>query len=326
MRRRAFLGGLAVAVGGPAIARAQPARATPRIGYLSAASPDRDKTWLAAFESGLRALGYVEGTNISIERRHGAGQFERLAPLAAELVRLKVDVLVVAGAPAAQAAKRATSTIPIVMTNAADPVATGLVASLARPGGNITGLSDFNEGVLSKRLELLKAVAPSAARVAVLANLRNPTNPIQLKAIQSVAPSLGMEVVPFVVQGPEEVEGAFASIRKNRIPSLLVLGDPMFGTLRKMIVEHAIKGRIPNIFTSSEGPEAGALMSYGTSFAELFRRAATYVDKILKGASPADLPIEQPTTFELVVNLKAARRLGVTIPTSVLARADRVIE
>ena len=313
-------------VGCGAMAEAQQAKNIPKLGYLSGASAERDKSWLAAFQQGLQELGYSEGKNIVIEQRRAAGQFERLPELAADLVRLKVDVLVVAGAPAAHAAKKTTSTIPIVMTNAADPVGTGLVASLAHPGGNVTGLSDFNAGVITKRLELLKDVVPSASRVAVLLNPANPTNPLQLKLTQAVAPALGVTLLSLEARGPDDIDRAFTAIRKERPGALLVMGDPMFGTHLKRIVELAAKSLLPAIYSTRPNVEAGGLMSYGTNFADLFRRAATYVDKILKGTKPADLPVEQPTRFELVINLKTAKALGLTIPPSVLLRADYVIQ
>ncbi len=310
----------------PLPAGAQQAKKIPLIGYLSTSSAERDPSWLAAFQQGLQELGYLEGKNIVIEQRYAAGQFERLPELAAELVRLKVGVLVVAGAPAAHAAKKATSTIPIVMANAADPVGIGLVASLAHPGGNVTGLSDFNAGVVTKRLELLKEVVPSASRVAVLLNPANPTNPLQLKLIQGAAPALGVTLLSLEAKGPDDIERAFTAIRKERPGALLVIGDPMFGTHHKQIVELAVKSRLPAIYWTRQNVDAGGLMSYGTNHAHLHRRAATYVDKILKGAKPADLPVEQPTKFELVVNLKTAKALGLTIPPSVLIWADEVIQ
>jgi len=233
----------------------------------------------------------------------------------------------VMGAPAAHAAKNATSVIPIVIGNAADPVGTGLVASLARPGGNITGLSDFNLGVVTKRLELLKEVVPSASRVAVLLNPANPTNPLQLKEIQAVAPALGVTLLPLEAKEPNDIDRAFAVMRNQQAGALIVFGDLMlFGTHQKRLAELALKSRLPAIWAQKENVDAGGLMSYGTNFDDLYRRAAGYVDKILKGAKPADLPVEQPTKFELVINLKTAKALGLTIPQSVMLRADQVIE
>ena len=307
------------------LAEAQQPTKVARIGFLASSSAERAKSRLAAFQQGLRELGYVEGKNIVIQQRYAAGQFEKLPELAAELVRLKVDVLVAEGAPAAHAAKNATTTIPIVMGNAADPVGTGLVASLARPGGNITGLSDFNLAVVTKRLELLKEVVPSALRVAVLLNPTNPTNPLQLKEIQAVAPALGVTLLPLEVKVVDDIDRAFTTIRKERPGALIVIGDPMIGSEQRRLSELVVKNRLPAIYSSRLSMDAGGLMSYGTNFDDLYRRAATYVDKILKGTKPADLPVEQPTKFEMVINLKAAKQIGVTIPPEVLVRADRVI-
>ena len=297
-----------------------------RVGYLSSSSAERERARLAAFQQGLRELGYSEGKSIFIEQRYAGGEFERLPELAAELVRLKVDVFVVAGAPAAHAAKKASSVIPIVMTAVADPVGMGLVASLARPGGSITGLSDFNTGLVAKRLELLREVAPSVSRVAVLLNPTNPSNPPQLKLTQAAAATLAVTLLAFEAKRADEIDRAFAAIKTERPGALIVIGDPLLGTHAKRIVELSTRNRLPAIYWSREFPDAGGLMSYGTNFADLWRRAATYVDKILKGAKPGDLPVEQPTKFELVINLKTAKALGLTIPHSLLLRADQVID
>ena len=307
-------------------AEAQQAKKVPRIGFLSSRSPDAEKSRLVAFQQGLRELGYLEGKNILIEYRYAGGELDRLPDLAAELVRLKVDVLVATGAPAAHAAKNATSVIPIVIGNAADPVGTGLVASLARPGGNVTGLSDFNLGVVTKRLELLKEVVPTASRVAVLLNPANPTNPLQLKEIQAVAPALGVTLIPLEVKGPDDIDRAFTAMRKDRAGALIVFGDPTLETHRTRIMDLAVKNRLPAIGAQRAYVDAGGLMSYGTNFDDLYHRAATYVDKILKGTKPADLPVEQPMKFEFVVNLKTAQQIGLTIPQWVLMRADKVIK
>ena len=314
------------ALGGTAITDAQQVKKVARIGFLASSSSERVKSRLAAFQQGLRELGYVEEKNVIIEYRSAEGKFERLPEIASELVRLKVDLLVVEGAPAAHATKNATSVIPIVIGNAADPVGTGLVASLARPGGNITGLSDFNLGVVTKRLELLKEVVPSASRIAVLWNPTNPTNPLQLKETQAATPGLGVTLLSLEAKGADDIERAFSAIRKERPGALIVIGDPMFGTHQKRITQLTIKSRLPAIYGAPESVDAGGLMSYGTNFADLFRRAATYVDKILKGTKPADLPVEQPKKFEFIVNLKAAKQIGLTIPPNVLARADKVIK
>ncbi|HEV8725413.1 MAG TPA: ABC transporter substrate-binding protein [Candidatus Binatia bacterium] len=297
-----------------------------RIGFLASSSGQRLESRLGAFQQGLRELGYLKDKNILIELRSAGGQFDKLPQMAGELVRLKVDVIVAEGAPAAHAAKNATRVIPIVIGNAADPVGTGLVASLARPGGNITGLSDFNFGVVTKRLELLKEVVPSASRVAVLLNPGNPTNPPQLKEIQAVASALRVTLLPLEAKGVDDIEHAFTVIKKNRPQALIVLGDPLFGTHLKRIADLASNSRLPAIYGSRDNMGAGGLMSYGTNFDDLYLRAAVYVDKILKGAKPAELPVEQPTKFELVINLKAAKQIGLTIPPNVLARADKVIK
>ena len=327
MDRRAFISGITLAfLAAPLAAGAQPAGKIPQIGYLSGFSPEYDNAWFAAFRQGLQDIGYVEGKTILIEERHVSAGDENLPQLAAQLVRLKVDLLVVAGTPAAQAAKTLTTVIPIVMTNAADPVWTGLVASLARPGGNITGLSDFNTGVVAKRLELLKEVIPSAIRVAALLNPANPANPRQIALTQAAASGLGVTILSFEAERANEIARAFVTMKRERSTGLIVIGDPTLGANRKLILELAAKNRLPAVYSQSQWVSAGGLMSFGTNFADLYRRAATYVDKILKGAKPADLPVEQPTKFELVINLKTAKALGLTIPASLLQRADQVIE
>ena len=276
-------------------------------------------------QQGLVALGYVEGTNILIERRYAAGQFARLPDLAADLLHLQVDVLIAGDTPAAQAAKEATRTLPIVMASVADPVGIGLVASLARPGGNITGLSDFNAGVIAKRLELLKDVVPAASHIAVLLNPANPTNPLQWHLTQAAAPALRVTLFAWEATGPDDIERAFATMRQEPPGALLVFGDPMLGAHRQQIVALAGKNRLPAIYSNREPVVVGGLMSYGTSITDLYRRVATYVDKILKGAKPADLPVEQPMKFELVLNLKTAQARGLTIPPAILFQADEVI-
>jgi putative ABC transport system substrate-binding protein len=311
----------------PLATAGQQARKVWRIGYLTAASAEIEKSRLAGFQQGLRELGYVEGESIVLEQRYGAGRSARLLELAAELVRLKVDVLVVGGDVAALAAKKTTSAIPIVMITIADPVGIGLVASLARPGGNVTGLSDLHADLVPKRLQLLRDVVPSASRLAVMSNPANPAHPLQLKDIQAAAPALRVTLLSLEIKGPDDIDRAFATIGKERPGGLLVLGDRMLGTHRKRIAALAFQSRLPAIVTNKEWVETeGLLMSYGADFTDQFRRAATYVDKILKGATPADLPVEQPTRFELVINLKTARALGLTIPPSVLLRANQVIE
>jgi len=327
-RRDTYLALLALLALGaaPFPAEAQQAGKVWRIGYLSGASAENDKNWFAAFQQGMQDLGYVEGKSFVMEQRYSEGRNERLSALATELVGLKTNVLVVFGAAAARAANKATSTIPIVMTVTADPVGDGLAASLARPGGNVTGLSDIHSVLVTKRLELLKEVVPSASRVGVLMNADSPTLLRQLRDIQAAAPAFGVTILSLPVSGADDIERAFATMKKERLGGILVLGDPMINTHRRQVVGLAEKSRMPAVFTVKENAEAGGLMAYGTNFADLWRRAATYVDKILRGANPADLPIEQPIRFELVVNMKTAKAIGVTIPRSVLLRADRVIE
>ena len=304
---------------------AQQSSKIPRLGYLSYGSVEIDKSLLAALQQGLRELGYLEGKNILIEQRYAAGQSDKLPELAAEFVRVKADVIVVTGDPAAHAAKKATAAIPIVIVTSPDPVGTGLIASLAHPGGNVTGLSDFHGGVVTKRLELLKDVAPLASRIAVLLNPANPSNPIQLKDIQAAAPAFRVTLISLEVKGPDDIDPAFTTIVKQRLGAVLVLGDRLFATHQSQIIKLAVKNRLPTIYSQSLYVEAGGLMSYGANFTDQYRRVAIYVDKILKGAKPADLPVEQPKKFELVINLKTAKQIGLTIPPNVLARADRVI-
>jgi putative tryptophan/tyrosine transport system substrate-binding protein len=308
------------------VARAQQTKKASRIGFFSYGSVEIEQSSLAAFRQKLRELGYLEGQNIVIEQRYAIGRSEKLPELLAELMALKVDLLVVAGDPAVHAAKKATNIIPIVMVASPDPVGTGLIASLAHPGGNVTGLSDFHGGVITKRLELLKEVVPSASRFAVLLNPVNPSNPLQLKDIQAAAPAFRVTLLPLEIKGPDDMDHTFTTIEKERPGALLVIGDRLFATHQKRIFEFVMKSRLPAIYSQSVYVDGGGLMSYGTSFADQYRRAATYVDKILKGAKPTDLPVEQPTKFEFAINLKTAKQIGLTIPRSVLARADRVIK
>jgi ABC-type uncharacterized transport system substrate-binding protein len=327
MERRAFMGTLA---GGlltaPLAAEAQQAAKAARIGFLSL-SPGRTPTM--DISPGLRELGWIEGQNIAIEYRWAAGREHQLPALAAELVRLKVDVIVTSSTPAAQAAKRATTTIPIVATFVADPVGGGLVASLSRPGGNITGLTTLASGLGAKRLELLKAVVSRSTHMAVLWQpgiLGERTTREMEKETKDAGAALGLQLRFVEARAPDDFEQAFATMREARVGGLLVLPSPTLFEARKSIVAHAAKSRLPAVYPWREAASVGGLMSYGTNFPDMYRRAATYVDKILKGAKPADLPIEQPTTFELVINLKTAKALGLTIPPSLLQRADQVIE
>jgi putative ABC transport system substrate-binding protein len=311
-------------------AEAQPTGKIYQIGYLAAGwgSGTAYLRPLEAFRQGLRELGWVEGQNVLIEYRFAEGRLERLPGLAEELVRLKVDVIAASPTPAALAAKNATRTIPIVGMSLTEPIAVGLVASLARPGGNVTGVAyGFDTDIFGKQLELLKEVIPKVRRVAVLSNPSNsPAQPLIMSSVERAARSLGLQLQLLEARGPGEFDGAFAVMAKERAGALLVTGDPMFFLHRARLAELAVKNRLPSMSTQGQWVEAGGLMSYGPSFPDLYRRAATYVDKILKGARPADLPIEQPTKFELVINLKTAQALGLTIPRSLLQRADQVIE
>ena len=313
-------------LGTPLTADAQQAQPVPRLGFLASASADVTKSLLAAFQQGLRELGYVEGKNILIESRYAAGDFARLPDLAGELVRLHVDVILTEGAPAAYAAQQRTTTIPIVIGNAGDPVGMGLVASLARPGGNITGLSMMSPELTGKRLELLKEIVPSASRVAILLNPANPTSPLQLQEFQATAPALGVTLLPFEAKAANEIDRAFTAMHQERVEALIVVGDPMFGTHQRRVVELAAQARLPAMYNLRGFVDAGGLMSYGTHFEDLYRRAATYVDKILKGTKPADLPVEQPTKFALIINLKTAQALGIKMPPSLLLLADEVLQ
>jgi putative ABC transport system substrate-binding protein len=325
MDRRAFftmVGGSILA--GPLAAEGQQAPGKVwRIGFLgdSAGGP-----FSQAFEQGLRELGYVDGQNIAIDYRAPGPTDERLPLLAAELVRLKVDVLVVGLTQRALAAKNATTTIPIVMVNAADPVESGLVASLARPGGNLTGLSRLTPELLGKSLELMKEAAPQVIRVAALSNPTNPGHPAMVRNAKRAAELLRLELQIVGAGAPNELEGAFSAMARQRASALLVLGDGMFYFYRKRIADLALRNRLPSTFANTEHAEAGGLMSYGPNSFDPYRRAAVFVDKILKGAKPADLPVEQPTKFEFVINLKTAKALGLTIPQTLLQRADQVIQ
>ena len=325
MDRRAFVVGTGALLAAPLAAEGQQAAKIARIGYLAlnlAASPHLHE----AFRQGLRDLGYVEGRNVAIEYRDADGKYDRLPALAAELVALKVDLM--AGAyQATLAAKNATKTIPIIMVAVADPVRIGLIASLVRPGGNITGLALFaGTEIIGKHLELLKEAVPNLSRVAVLSNPANPMHVLRLREVEAAGRSLRVQVQILKAQGPEEFDSAFAAMTRERAGALYVVGDPMFVSHRRRLPELAAKSRLPAVYELKDYVEAGGLMVYGPSTLDIYRRAATYVDKILKGAKPGDLPVEQPTKFELVINLKTAKALGLTIPPSLLQRADQVIE
>ena len=311
---------------GAAVVQAQQPTKVPRIGYLTTASLSAFATRTEAFRQGLRELGYIEGKNILIEYRYADGKPDRVPALADELVRMKVDILVTGGAPATLSAKDATRTIPIVMASDADPVGSGVVASLARPGGNITGFSTLATDISGKRLELLKEIVPRVSRVAVFGTSTYPGNGQALKEMEVAAREFGMKLQYLDVLDSKNIANAFREASRAHADAVLVLASPVFISQRTQITDLVIKNRVPAIYPNGEYVEDGGLMSYGANNADLFRRAAIYVDKILKGRKPGDLPVEQPTKFEFVVNLKAAKRIGVTIPPNVLARADRVIK
>jgi ABC-type uncharacterized transport system substrate-binding protein len=306
------------------ITEAQQPKKVPRIGYLAASSSGENNE--EAFRQGLRELGYVEGQNIVIEWRFAQGKPDQVPRNAAELVRLKVDVIVTGGAEDTSAAKAATSSIPIVMTNETDPVGTGLVASLSRPGGNITGLTSLSSELRGKLLELLKETVPQLSQVVALQGPGTQSSAVTLKETEVVAQSLGLKLQSQVVKEPDDLNRAFEAISKAHTEALIVTGGPFATAQRKRIVEFAAKSRLPAIYYRREFVEDGGLMSYNANRNDLARRAATYVDKILKGAKPADLPVEQPMKFEFIINLKAAKQIGLTIPPNVLVRADKVIK
>ena len=330
MERRTFLGVIAGGLlAAPLAAEAQEAAKVPRIGYLANYPPGAFPELHEAFLQGLRDLGYVEGRNVVIEYRDAEGKFERLPALAAQLLALKVDVIVAPTTAAALAVKQATSTLPTVFAVAGDPVGSGLVTSLARPGGNVTGLSLFLPGLVGKCLELLKQADPGVSLVAVLwqpGGYPGRTEKDMLKEADVAARALGMRLQFVEARGPEDFNRAFSDMTRARAGALTVLGSTMFFNERRRLVELAAKIRLPAVYPQREFVDAGGLVSYGANLADSYRRAAPYVDKILKGAKPADLPIEQPTKYELVINLKTAKALGLTIPPSLLQRADQVIE
>ena len=329
--RRTFLTGTgAVVLVAPLAAEAQQAAKSARIGYLATNLVAGDARTREAFLQGLHDLGYVEGVNLLIEYRDAAGKSDRFPALAAELVALKVDVIVTSGGTlAALAAKQATTTLPIVFTAAGNPVGEGLVASLARPGGNVTGLSVVSTDTIGKSLELLTQAVPGLSRIALLLKpdaVPDRANKDRLKLADVAARALGVRLQVVEAKGPEDFDRAFSDMTKGRASALAVLATPVFDSNRGRLVDLAAKARLPTVYSYRSYVEAGGLMSYGPDLADSFRRAATYVDKILKGAKPADLPVEQPTKFELVINLKTAKALGLTIPPSLLGRADEVIQ
>jgi ABC-type uncharacterized transport system substrate-binding protein len=309
----------------PLTAGAQQPGKLPVIGYLGANTPSAESQRIAAFVQRLRELGWIEGRTIAIEVRWAEGRNERFAEIAAEFVRLKVDVIVTAGTAAVVAVKQATSVIPIVFAAVGDPVGTGLVASLARPGGNVTGLSLQATDIAGKRLELLREVVPRLRRLAILANVGTPQAVREMREVQATARALGFEVATSEIRGADDIAPAFDAL-KGRGDALYVVADPLVTTNRIRISTLALGVRLPTIHGQRENVEVGGLMSYGANFPGLYRRAADYVDKILRGTKPADIPVEQPTKFDLVVNLVTAKTLGLTIPHALLLRADQVIE
>jgi putative ABC transport system substrate-binding protein len=314
-----------------AVAQAQQPKKIPRVGvahvgFLSITSPAAISSRIEAFRHGLRELGYLEGKNIVIEERYAEGKIDRLRAMAADLLRLKTDVILTGGPLGTLVAKEATVTIPIVMAFDNDPVGARFVASLARPGGNITGLSTHYPEITGKQLELLKEILPRLSRIAVLGNSNEPGSAQSQRETELAAKAFGVQLEYLDVQNPQDIETAFRDARKNRADGVVVLASAVFLSHRKQLADLAVKHRVAAVYQAGEYVEVGGFMSYGVSISDLFRRAATYVDKIVKGAKPADLPVEQPTKFELIINLKAAKEIGLTVPPNVLARADRVIK
>lgn len=328
MRRREFIALGVGAMALPVVTRAQQQAAkTYRIGYLSQGSATGAPGLLEAFRQGLHELGWIEGQNIVIEYRFAEGQVDRLPGFADELVGLKVDLIAATTTPASLAAKDATKTIPIVGISFDNPLLHGLVASLANPGGNVTGLSyGVGPEIFGKDLELFRELLPDLRRVAVLSNSTGPNHAPMIDNIRAAANSLGVQLLILDARKPDEFDAAFQAMVRERVAGLFVFGDPMFSVHRTRLADLAVKHRLPTMYTNRPHIEAGGLMCYGPNFADVWRRAATYVDKVLKGSRPADLPVEQPTKFELVINLKTAKALGITVPPTLLARADEVIE
>jgi putative ABC transport system substrate-binding protein len=328
MDRRAFISSITFGLlAAPLAGEAQQGGKVYRIGLLDYAAPDPARqVWWNAFRQQMRDLGYVEGQNVTFEPRWAQGDAKRLPKLAAELVGLNVDLIVTGGQNAALAAKRATATIPIVTATGTDPVALGLAASLRQPGGNVTGMTSISSELASKRLELLRIVAPRASRIAILWDERNPASRLSVDGTEVAAKPAGLTIHSVPVRSRAEIEAAFATLVRDRAGALIIVPSPAIFSHRRQLVELAAKHRLPTVVGSREYVEAGGLASYGPDYPDQFRRAAGHVDKILKGAKPGDLPIEQPTKFELVINLKTAKALGLTIPPSLLQRADQVIE
>jgi len=325
MRRREFISLVGGAAAWPVVARAQPSGKMYRIGFLGVTSPAEYRRLVDTFLTGLRQLGYEEGKNIGIHYRWAEDRFDRLPALAAELVKLNVDVIVTHSTPGALAAKQATTTIPIVMAAVADPVASGLVASLARPGGNLTGMTFFVPEVCAKRVELIKEAIPTLIRVAFFVNPANPSHPIALTVMQRTASALGVELVPMEVKARDDIAAAIARVGAQRARALVLIEDPLSISIGSQIAGLALENGLPMIGFKPQA-EAGAPLEYGADLGDLYLRAASLVDKILKGSAPADLPIERAVKFEMIVNLKSAKRLGIELPTSLLLRANEVIE
>ena len=317
---------IALTLAAPVNAFAQQGPKVARIGRLAPLSAATDTRYKEALLQGLRDLGWIEGKNLEIEYRYAEGQLNRLPALAADLARRRVDLMVVGSTPGAFAAKQATSTIPIVMVTTGDPVLNGLVKSLARPGGNITGMTSLAQELGAKRLELFRETFPTAGLIAILANPDTPDTRQSVLGVENAARALGVKVRLLTARDPAAISNAFATLKKDDVKALMVLQDPMFLTQQKLIVGLAAKAQIPAIYGIQDFVEAGGLMFYGIDLSEMYRRAASHVDKILKGAKPADLPIEQPTKFELVINVKAVKALGTKIPDSIMLRADKLIE
>src|SRR5215471_975200 len=326
MKRREFITLISgAATAWPLAARAQQSAKLPTIGYLGSGTPATQSQWVAAFVQRMRELGLIEGRTIAVEYRWTEGRTERAAEIAAEFVQRKVDVIVTSGTGMVLAAKQATSVIPIVFAATGDPVGTGLVTSLARPGGNVTGLSNQVPDLVGKRLELLREVVPSLGRVALLANVGNPVVVLEIDQIQTAARTIALEVIPLEIQRGEDIVPAFEAF-KDRAEALYVVIDPLTNTHRGRINTLALAERLPTMHAIREGVEAGGLMSYGPNVPDLFRRAGDYVDKVLRGTKPGDIPVEQPTKFDLIVNLTTAKALHLDIPPTLLAIADEVIE
>jgi putative ABC transport system substrate-binding protein len=325
VRRREFITLVGAAAGWPLAARAQQAGKLPTIGFLGGATPSAWSQWTTAFARRLRELGWIEGRTVAIEYRWAEGHSERFAEIATEFVRLNVDVIVTAGTEAVLAARQATSVIPIVFGTASDPVGTGVVTSLARPGGNVTGLSNQSADLAGKRLELLREVLPSLRQLAIMANVRSPIGVLEMGDVQASARTLGIEVAPLEIRRAEDIEPAFGAL-KVQADALYVVGDALINANLTRIMTFSHTARLPTIFNARDFVQAGGLMSYGPNYPAQFRRAAEFVDKILRGAKPVDIPVEQATRFDLVVNLTTAKALGLTIPETLLAIADEVIE